>query len=406
MKKTMIMLYAVGAMLPMAAKASSYWYKNTDSRCWDGKVWYYGANSLTGLSYTQLGSHLLEVNQSTEAEPLRVTNGIAAVASDLRIGTSEGRSPVVQVEAGGSIAATYLYVGYGNSASGRLVVEGGELDVSDSCYIGGASGVGFGEIVLSNATFTLSNAALGHRLHLGSYAGSWGVLRGWGAVSAGANNAYIDISRGQIVADGFGEERTLDFGSLASAYFTGDWSADGTNGWYAVRKGKVQMPRRWLRVNNKDSDELVGCCSDYDNDGNPTNLVNSVGFRLGGFGSAGTRYFRCAIYADDRTDVHLDSLPENDGVVGVWSMRFDDGSTYCAVNSVSLAMHFDPAKAKVGNLLALYRWNGSAWDKIAEGTAAESRVFSVSGLKSVSQSENIGTFALVKRLRGFVISFH
>ena len=214
----------------------------------------------------------------------------------------------------------------------------------------------------------------------------------------------MTISRGQVVADGFGEQKTLDFGSLANVKFGGDWSLDATNGWYAVNKGKVQFPRVWQKPTSKDQ-TLTGCCGDVVSQTSPSNQVNGVGFAISGFGSTGERYFRCALYAEDRTDVHLDSLPENSGIVGVWSMRFDDGKTYCSVNNINLTFHFDPAKVRTGQRLALYRWGGSAWVKVATGAASSDRLFSVSGLASLSQSENIGTFALVKKNGGLVIMF-
>jgi len=397
---------AVG-MLTHQAFASNYFYQQDaeDACCWDGKVWYWGNDNLTSLSYTEFGSHDLSVNRSTEEYPLRITNGIAAVASTLSIGTSfvSGYSPVVRVESGGSLSTTILNIG-GASSRGRLLIEGSTVTVSGTSYVGGVTSDGFSEIVLSNAAVKLTHSTLGDRLFVGYGAGAWGVMRGWGTITGGAKNANMTISRGQVVADGFGEQKTLDFGSLANVKFDGDWSLDATNGWYAVNKGKVQFPRVWRKPTSKDQ-TLTGCCGDVNSQTSPSNQVNGVGFAISGFGSTGERYFRCALYAEDRTDVHLDSLPENNGIVGVWSMRFDDGKTYCSVNNINLTFHFDPAKARTGSRLALYRWGGSAWVKVATGAASSDRLFSVSGLASLSQSENIGTFALVKRVRGFMIIF-
>lgn len=398
---------AVG-MLTQQAVADNYFYKQDaeGACCWDGKVWYYtksGNSYLTSLSYTGLRSHDLSVNRSTEEYPLRITNGIAAVASTLSIGTSfvSGYSPVVRVESGGSLSTTILNIG-GASSRGRLLIEGSTVTVSGTSYVGGVTSDGFSEIVLSNAAVKLTHSTLGDRLFVGYGAGAWGVMRGWGTITGGAKNANMTISRGQVVADGFGEQKTLDFGSLANVKFDGDWSLDATNGWYAVNKGKVQFPRVWRKPTSKDQ-TLTGCCGDVNSQTSPSNQVNGVGFAISGFGSTGERYFRCALYAEDRTDVHLDSLPENNGIVGVWSMRFDDGKTYCSVNNINLTFHFDPAKARTGSRLALYRWGGSAWVKVATGAASSDRLFSVSGLASLSQSENIGTFALVKKNGGLVI---
>lgn len=243
------------------------------------------------------------------------------------------------------------------------------------------------------------------RLFVGYGAGAWGVMRGWGTITGGAGNANMTISRGQVVADGFGEEETLDFGSLANVKFDGESSVDAINGWYAVNKGKVQFPRKWLKPTSTDQ-TLTGCCGDENSLASPVNQVNAIHFSISGFGSTGERYFRCALYAEDRTDVHLDSLPENKGIVGVWSMRFDDGKTYyCSVENIDLTFHYDPAKVLTGQRLVLYRWGGSAWVKVASGEASADRLFSVSGISSLSQAENIGTFALVKKNVGFILMF-
>ena len=283
-----------------------------------------------------------------------------------------------------------------------MKIESGTLTAADNIKIASVANSG-GELVLSNAAVKLTHSTLGDRLFVGYGAGSWGVMRGWGTITGGTRNANMTISRGQVVADGFREQKTLDFGSLANVKFDGDWSLDATNGWYAVNKGKVQFPRTWLEVSSKDQ-TLTGCCGDLNYATSPTNQVNAIHFSISGFGSTGVRYFRCALYAEDRTDVHLDSLPENKGVVGVWSMRFDDGKTYyCSVENIALTFHYDPEKVRTGQRLALYRWGGSAWVEVATGAASSDRLFSVSGLASLSQSENIGTFALVKKNSGLVI---
>ena len=308
---------------------------------------------------------------------LNVTNGVTATVSNLVIGTVANRT-----------------IG--------VMVAGGTLTAADSILIASAANSG-GVLVLSNATVQLTNGTLGDRLFVGYGSGSWGVLRGWGTVTGGSKNAYMTISRGQVIADGFGEEKTLDVGSLAGVKFGGEWTVAATNGWYAVNKGKVQFPRIWLSVSSQD-ETLSRCCGDNNGSPSPTNQVNGVHFSISGFGSTGTRYFRCALYADDRSDVHLDSLPANNGIVGTWSMRFDDGkASYCGVNNIDLTFHFDPAKAKTGQSLMLLRWNGASWDKVAEGMAAPDHLFSVSGLKSLAQSENIGTFALVKKRVGLML---
>lgn len=366
------------AVIPLPSQAGDYWYEpQNEARSWDHiGAWFWAVGSPS--SKLPGSADDISIGNAGVALPnyLNITNGVTAAVNTLVIGNSANRTIGVKIESG-------------------------TLTAADNIKIASAANGG-GELVLSNATVKLTNSTLAVRLYVGYGAGSWGVMRGWGTITGGANNANMEISRGQVIADGFGEQKTLDFGSLANVNFGGDWSADATNGWYAVNKGKVQFPRMWLKPTSKDQ-TLTGCCGDRTSLASPSNQVNAIHFSINGFGSTGVRYFRCALYAEDRTDVHLDSLPENKGIVGVWSMRFDDAKTYCSVENIALTFHYDPAKVRTGRRLALYRWGGSAWVKVATGAASSDRLFSVSGLSSLSQSENIGTFALVKEKNAFVI---
>lgn len=366
----------LAALCAAAALGGSYWYEpQNEARSWDHVgAWFWDVNKPS--SKLPDSADDINIGNAGIALPnyLNITNGVTAAVKTLHIGNVADRTIGVKIESGTLTAADHIMIASTDNSGGVLV--------------------------LSNATVKLTNPVLGDRLFVGYGAGSWGVMRGWGTITGGSANANMTISRGQVVADGFGEQKTLDFGSLASVKFGGVQSADATNGWYAVNKGKVQFPRKWLKPTSKDQ-TLTGCCGDENE--SPVNQVNGVGFSISGFGSTGVRYFRCALYAEDRTDVHLVDLPENSGIVGVWSMRFDDGTTYCGVGSINLAFHYDPAKAQTGSRLALYRWGGSAWIKVAEGAAPADRLFSVSGLASLPQDQNIGIFALVKKPRGFVI---
>ena len=366
------------AVIPLPSQAGYYWYEpQNEARSWDHVgAWFWKVGSPS--SKLPGSADDISIGNAGVALPnyLNITNGVTATVNTLNIGNVANRTIGVKIESG-------------------------TLTAADNIRIASAANSG-GELVLSNAAVKLTHSTLGDRLFVGYGAGAWGVMRGWGTITGGAKNANMTISRGQVVADGFGEQKTLDFGSLANVKFDGDWSLDATNGWYAVNKGKVQFPRTWREPTSKDQ-ILTGCCGDVNSQTSPTSQVNAIHFSISGFGSTGERYFRCALYAEDRTDVHLDSLPENKGIVGVWSMRFDDGRTYCSVKNIALTFHYDPAKVRTGQRLALYRWGGSAWVKVATGAASSDRLFSVSGLSSLSQSENIGTFALVKEKNAFLI---
>ena len=409
---------AVG-MLTQQAVADSYFYKQDaeDACCWNGKVWYYtksGKDHLTSLSYTGLGSHDLSVNRSTEEYPLRITNGIAAVASTLSIGTFfvSGYSPVVRVESGGSLSTTILNIG-GASSRGRLLIEGSTVTVSGTNYVGGVTSDGFSEIVLSNGTLRLTKAsdmdATAANLYLGKNEGRYGILRGWGSVVKGSNVARMMLGDGMIVGDGFGEQHELDLHTLASIrsvwYTESAVPADTTNGWYAVNKGAVLFPRTWFNASAYNG--LVGAYGKTDAD---TNFVNSVQVIVGGGLSTSGKYrFQGGVFAEDRDDVHADELPSNKGVVGIWKLGlFTDSDTPSVQNFTScrLTFRYDQTTTKPGDKLALLRWEESKWVKVAETVVPEEGEYRISmGSRPCLTSEtyNAGTFALVKKNGGLVI---
>ena len=92
----------------------------------------------------------------------------------------------------------------------------------------------------------------------GSYAG--GVLSGWGFVGYSNPNKIMNAYSGyreqygefrlygQVIADGKGVKRDLDFSHAGVPWTRSTANACGTNGWYAIDKGRLLMPRfpkRW-----------------------------------------------------------------------------------------------------------------------------------------------------------------
>lgn len=411
---------AVG-MLTHQAFANYYFYQQDaeDACCWDGKVWYYSSKDkayLTSLSYTVFGSHDIAVNRSTEEYPLRITNGIAAVASTLSIGTvfASGFSPVVRVESGGSLSTTILNIG-GASSRGRLLIEGSTVTVSGTNYVGGVTSDGFiSEIVLSNGTLKLTRASdmatTAANLYLGKDEGRYGILRGWGSVVKGSKVARMMLGDGMIVGDGFGEQHELDLHTIASIRSV--WGtesavpADTTNGWYAVNKGAVLFPRTWF-----DYTSYNGRVGAFGNTDASTNFVNSVQFIVGG--TSGKCRFQGGVFAEDRDDVHADALPSNKGVVGIWKLGlFTDSDTPSVKNFTScrLTFRYDQTKTKPGDKLALLRWEESKWVKVAETVVPEEGEYRISmGSRPCLTSEtyNAGTFALVRIMpKGLIISIY
>ena len=320
----------------------------------------------------------------------------------------------------------YLRVG-GSSAGGYVsVCNGTVLTISQTMQIGGyplleaASGdpeicIGSGMAVLSNATLRLTGVdGTGNfdnksgQLSIGRYAGSYGILRGCGTVQGSgpqSNNVRVWMDEGKIIADGFGEEAALDLNSVISIRNnTSEIAADTTNGWYAVNKGAALFPRAWF--NSTENATVLG---GWNGDTEP-GFVNSVGVAVSGVNGS-NRYLRGGLFAGDRSDVHADLMPRNDGVMGIWKIGLTgevNGSGTLGYVSADLTFRYDQSKVNIGEPIALYRWNGYRWERIAEKIADSTFKISVSDLARPASYDgiyNIGTFALIKKdLKGLVIT--
>ena len=270
---------------------------------------------------------------------------------------------------------------------------------------------GYGELILSNATLKIASVLPENtvaQFSIGRFDGGYGILRGCGAVQgsgADSNNVRIWMNEGQIIADGFGEEAALDLNSVVSIRNnTSEIAADTTNGWYAVNKGAALFPRIWFS-----SDSTTTVVGGWSGDTDP-GFVNSVGVSVSGV-EGSNRHLRGGLFADGRSDVHADLMPRNDGVIGIWKIGMTasvSGSDVLDYGSADLTFRYDQSKVNVGEPIALYRWNGFRWERVAEKIADSTFKISASDLvrpASYGGIYNIGTFALVKKdLKGLVIT--
>ena len=264
---------------------------------------------------------------------------------------------------------------------------------------------GFGEMVLSNATLKVAEglpANTDAQLRIGRYVGGYGILRGCGVVQGSAldsNNVRIWLNEGQVIADGFGEEKLLDMNTVVSIRNnTTTTASDTTNGWYAVNKGAVLFPRTYFE--SASASTMLG---EWTLEGAPR-FVNSVGVSLSGVAGSGGRFLRGGFFASDRSDIHADSLPSGQTIVGVWKLGITSslqGTTDVqSYTSASLDFRYDQSKVKTGDMLSLYRWTGSAWSRETSKTADSTYRISVSGLEAPASRDgiyNIGTFALLAK---------
>lgn len=304
---------------------------------------------------------------------------------------------VPYLKIGGSTDVTSRYTAY--SATTTTVTQAvsiGGYAVWVSEQVGTIQLPGCGELVLSNAVLSSLAELSTTNFWIGRYDGAFGVLRGCGKVHGAqwnSNTLRIGLGNGQIIGDGFGEQRTLDMNTVVALYNERANPDDGTNGIYAVNKGAVKFPRVWFSA--ADASGSIG--------GDPKatpSLVNSVGYSVRGVqGVTGAGHdLRGGLYAADRTDVHMNTLPSSGDVVGVWRLGlFTDitGSTAKSFQNMDLTFRYDHTKVKPGQTLKLYRWTGTAWSCVATKEATSNPRMLCQGIAPQTvEGYNVGLFAL------------
>ena len=315
---------------------------------------------------------------------------------------------VPYLKIGGSTAVTSRYTAY--SATTTTVTKAvsiGGYAVWVSEEVGTIQLPGCGELVLSNAVLSSLAELSTTNFWIGRYDGAFGVLRGCGKVHGAqwnSNTLRIGLGNGQIIGDGFGEQRTLDMNTVVALVNDSVNPDDGTNGFYAVNKGAVKFPRVWFGT--ADASGSIG--------GDPKatpSLVNSVGYSVRGVQGVTSvgHDLRGGLYAADRTDVHVDALPSGGSIVGIWRLGlFTDvtGSIAKSFQSMDLTFRYDHTKVKPGQVLRLYRWNGTKWTRAASKQAdGNPRIVCEGIAPQPVEGYNVGLFALVARRPGVKIVF-
>jgi len=337
--------------------------------------------------------------------------GFFGVTGDFRIGNVAGGSGAVTNTAT-AITAANIHVGYQAGAFGRLVHAGGSISAGTYLQVGRNGGVGEFEAdapfsaaqmiigtglaptVPGTGTVTLAENAVGtvdeflrvnngdlfmrggqvylrnvgnpNRTNLYVRTGEdrCGQLRGWGYV--GYTNESITlrmINNGLVVADGEGEERDLDLNMIAVVNNDIPNGASGTNGWYAVNRGRLRYPRTWQTY----FPGTPYCWGDLYTKAAPE-MVNSVGFA---FTASVNAAIRGALYAPGRSDIPA-GLPARMRPLGVWQIGAFAGKvllTKVSFSGVSLTFRYDHTKLKpTDSSLRLFRYTGSAWVQVGSAT--------------------------------------
>lgn len=276
----------------------------------------------------------------------RVDVGLSGVGTFIQ----SGGTYIVQ-NPGGSVHN--LYIGGNASGTGTYSLVGGDLLVTNNgvIYVGNDG----------SGTFLLGNSNSAGRIDTVVPNSSWGELRiargtaglfkGWGEVHV--NLVYL-YPRGRMVADGYGQERTLALTNITHGTPFQPYAGDntGTGGWYAQNKGKLLLKPQTISAGTF---QWGHTSPDY------SNYVNSVKLTFAGTTSGSVTG---ALLALDRGDIPAGLRQP----IGVWEFT---GGTF---GTARLRFRYDhvAAAAVTGRAeadLKVYQYQGDRWINVTEGFA-------------------------------------
>jgi len=343
----------------------------------------------------------------TNGATLTMTNG------EVRIGQQTLGTGVVELYEGSRLEAPYA-VTVGPSAgsiNNVLRMRGGEL-----LMLNNATATSFSPQNSTIAALTVGSPT--HNANLSN-----GLLEGWGVIgktdptsSSGNNKVGLVLYNGVVRADGAGVARDLDIRLIQDMNKTAPSSNScGTNGWYAVGKGRLRYPARY---HGRGTARIIGDCATRTISTANLPLVNSFGvtFPTTDDTLLANRAIYTDLYASDRTDIPA-GLPEaypGGTALGVWHMALSSDVTEPKSNkkvtdfgSADILLHYDRAKlvqlkqngAWPGDLqLAFCVHDGTAaggWRTVARVEPDDNSPFITGQVTESSETWNLGWFAVV-----------
>jgi len=267
-------------------------------------------------------------------------------------------------QTGGSHTVDSLYMGVTSDSRGLYQLTGGELKVTRSPLQTGATAhaleigsSGEGIFLLGNRNgtglVTETGEGAGVDLKVGATLASKATLQGWGKV----NLTGTLTNNGQVIADGYGQMRTLDLTSFASV--GRDYRNRESRGWYAIHRGMLALPAIATATG-------TGTYTWGDNAATPTlSFVNSVRATVTDAETAGN--LAISLLALDRADVP--ALPDGHHFIGVWNWSLEDANGEAIkASGIDLTVRYDAAlAADLGldeGILKLWKYEGGQWDRL------------------------------------------
>lgn len=358
----------------------------------------------------------------------RMTVSDSAVVSCpvMTVGSGDGAVAELKLSGGSLLSVSNLWVAYNASAStGTVEIADNAVVSNDYINIGRESETSLGVLWMRGGSIIQSGLIVDSFVLNASRTrpGAW--IRGWGKIAFADPREQItdweDISGrsrpnglvhyGQIIADGEGEERDLDF-SRFGAFSRKNTAANecGTNGWFAVNKGRLKLPRCLPRKTAEY--KCTGDCYDLDyadgSDVNSTRLANTFTCTFAGAGL--DNYVFSELYATDRSDIPagLASVTGSGSPVSVWRIGlFSDGpevdepTSPSAFTSADLRFRLPTDAVEGVYSVCVYHHDGTAdgkWRRVGyAGTDMDRTVAPASLTASGSGNWNMGWFAIAVR---------
>ena len=360
--------------------------------------------ALTGTSSGK--SSLLRIGYAKNATGYMVlTNDSTLVASNILVGTTYSSvNGTLEVNEGCVVSNVYqLQLGDYSSKFGQLSMRGGTI-----LFRSGQN---------SNSTVIWLNPSLSTLK---------AAIRGWGKLAFENPRAMVTEMKtddpgpyekpggithyGQIVADGEGQMRDLDCGRLGVLNYdnTTPNQNGSTNGWFAVNKGRLKLPRSLPRQNASHH-----CVGDYwaVRSGLTGRLMNTFIYTLEG--AETNNYMFAELYATDRDDIPA-GLGEvgMDKTVAVWRIgHFSDGPEVeepehpAAFTSASIRFRYCPNGIEDFKSVYVLRHDGTAdgkWQKIGRADPSTNNPVVVSkSFTPSSENWNMGWFAIAGRINPY-----
>ena len=353
-----------------------------------------GTITLNGASELQ-GTDVALLFRSLQDSSLTLNDGARLRAKSLRLNAAnpkdgsplaglEGLTAQMTLNAGSKIdSITNLQLTAANpKATTRLAMRGGEVEL------------------------TSRNQPSEYNLFLGTRTAAGAVeVVGWGAIrqSPGSPQDWLRMKPyGQIIADGEGEMRDLDFGVIRTVgvKFEATNQSRETDGWYARNGGRLLYPH----VQPFDHDEHTEICVGEHPWVEPS-LINAFKVSLTHSGKA--EMFG-ELYAPDRTDIPAGlaaCVPKDGRIQGVWRaglMRTSSsGGGPKTFSDATLKFRYDPTGLQPGWRLRLLHHDGTPrgrWTVVGRGPYDPDvkTISTTRPLQAVSNVDyNLGWFAVV-----------